>query len=227
MTILGGSSGFGPRGGDGKPPEVPVVTERDFEAKVLRSELPVLLEFFSARSAVSKQVATEVAAFAKDMTGKVAVYRVDADKSPIIVRQLRVQQIPTFMLFAEQRVADAQVGPLRKRDLQAMVEPFLPRQAGALKVPEVAQLLQKGAIAMVDTRDAGAFGRAHEGGLHLDGDHAARVGAFLGLARQPRGLRHRHVEHRHQHAAVGHLPRVHVGFGQVHAQLAGAALHDA
>ncbi|NOU27580.1 MAG: thioredoxin [Polyangiaceae bacterium] len=161
MTILGGSSGFGPRGGDGKPPEVPVVTERDFEAKVLRSELPVLLEFFSARSAVSKQVATEVAAFAKDMTGKVAVYRVDADKSPIIVRQLRVQQIPTFMLFAEQRVADAQVGPLRKRDLQAMVEPFLPRQAGALKVPEVAQLLQKGAIAMVDTRDAGAFGRAH------------------------------------------------------------------
>ena len=42
-----------------------------------------------------------------------------------------------------------------------MVEPFLPRQAGALKVPEVAQLLQKGAIAMVDTRDAGAFGRAH------------------------------------------------------------------
>jgi hypothetical protein len=66
------------------------------------------------------------------------------------------------------------------------------------------------AAAVQQPADAGdtALGRAHEGGLHLDGDHAARVGAFLGLARHARGMRHGHVEQRHHHAAVRHVPGV-------------------
>ena len=42
-----------------------------------------------------------------------------------------------------------------------MVEPYLPRAAGALKAMELAQLLREGAVVPVDTRDASAFGRAH------------------------------------------------------------------
>jgi thioredoxin 1/putative thioredoxin len=159
MTILGGPSGFGSRGGDGKGADIPVITERDFEQQVLRSEVPVLVEFSSARTA--QKTTSELAAFMSETAGKVAVFRVEAERSPMLVRQLRIQQLPTFMLFAEQRVADAQVGPLRKKDLLAMVEPFLPRPAGALRAAELAVLIAKGLVTAIDTRDAAAYTRAH------------------------------------------------------------------
>jgi thioredoxin 1/putative thioredoxin len=50
----------------------------------------------------------------------------------------------------------------------AMVEPFLPRAEGALKAPELAELLRQGVVTAVDTRDAAAYGRAHiPGAAHM------------------------------------------------------------
>jgi thioredoxin 1/putative thioredoxin len=56
---------------------------------------------------------------------------------------------------------DGVVGAVGKKKLRQMVEPFMPRAAGALKPAELAQLLKAGAVVPVDTRDAAAFGRAH------------------------------------------------------------------
>ena len=50
----------------------------------------------------------EVDAFAKEMAGKVKTVKVDIEKAPLLVRELRVQSVPTFMVFAEQRIVDAQ-----------------------------------------------------------------------------------------------------------------------
>jgi thioredoxin 1/putative thioredoxin len=178
MTILGG--GFGGRGPGGNPSGrgaggaggpggapcaagkggVPYITERDFEREVIRSELPVLMEFSAEWCQPCKAIAPEVEAFAREMEGKVKVVKIDVDKSPVIAQQLRVQSVPTFMVLAEGRIQDAVVGAIRKKKMQEMVEPFLPRAAGALKAAELAQLLAGGAVAPVDTRDAAAFGRA-------------------------------------------------------------------
>jgi rhodanese-related sulfurtransferase len=65
------------------------------------------------------------------------------------------------MVVAEGRIQDAVVGAIRKKKMQELIEPFLPRAAGALKPTELAQLLAGGAVVPVDTRDAAAFGRAH------------------------------------------------------------------
>ncbi len=161
MTLLGnigGGSGSGP----GAPPaSIAVVTEKDFEAQVLRSELTVLLVFASDRSAASKQVEPILVQLAQEYAGKATILKVDADKSPYLVQQLRVQQLPTFMVWAGGRPADMQAGPMAKKQLQAMLEPFLPRPAGALKAMELAELIKKGVVAAVDTRDASAYGRAH------------------------------------------------------------------
>ncbi len=167
MSILGG--GVPPRGGAGAgagagkkgSSDVVTITDREFEAEVLRSELPVLLEFSSPRTSVSARLAQEVDAFAAEVRGRVKVVRVDVDKSPSLVNQLRIQQLPAFMVFAEQRIADAQFGALSKKRLHEMVDPFIPRAAGALKAGEVAQLLKEKSVIPVDTRDAAAFGRAH------------------------------------------------------------------
>ena len=160
MTILGGFGGrddkkAGAKGG------VPYVTERDFEQQVLRSELPVLLEFTADWCQPCKAIAPEVEAFAREMEGKVKVMKVDVDKAPIIAQQLRIQSVPTFMVVAEGRIQDAVVGAIRKKKMQELVEPFLPRAAGAIKPVELAQLLPTGQVVAVDTRDPAAFARAH------------------------------------------------------------------
>ena len=164
MTILGGfGGGKGTGGAESKAGggAAPYVTERDFEREVLRSELPVLLEFTADWCQPCKAIAPEVEAFAREMSGKAKVVKIDVDKSPTIAQQLRIQSVPTFMVFAEGRIQDAVVGAIRKKKMQELVEPFLPRAAGAVKAVELAQLLAGGAVAPVDTRDAAAFARAH------------------------------------------------------------------
>jgi thioredoxin 1/putative thioredoxin len=168
MTMLGGPGRGGGNPGNQKKPgggagasAIPYVTERDFEAQVIRSEVPVLLQFTADWCQPCKQIAPEVEAFAREVEGKVKVLKVDIDKSPLLARELRVQSVPTFMLFAEQRIVDGVVGAVGKKKLREMVEPYLPRAAGAIKAVELAQLLREGAVVPVDTRDAAAFGRAH------------------------------------------------------------------
>src|ERR1019366_10735118 len=165
MTILGGLGGKGPGGGPASKGKggggVPYVTERDFEKEVLRSELPVLMQFTAEWCQPCKAIAPEVEAFAREMEGKAKVVRIDVDKSPIIAQQLRVQSVPTFMVVAEGRIQDAVVGAIRKKKMHEMVDPFLPRAAGAIKSKELAQLIANGAVVAIDTRDEGAFKRAH------------------------------------------------------------------
>lgn len=167
MTILGGFGGRGRGAGPGgeapaaKGGGVPYVTERDFEAEVLRSELPVLIEFTADWCQPCKAIAPEVEAFARESAGKAKVVKIDVDKSPVIAQQLRIQSVPTFMVVAEGRIQDAVVGAIRKKKMQELVEPFLPRAAGAVKAPELAQLVSAGAVVPVDTRDEAAFKRAH------------------------------------------------------------------
>jgi thioredoxin 1/putative thioredoxin len=163
MHIFGGNKG--PAGKPGAPAassdNLPAVTERDFEQQVLLSEVPVLVEFMLETSAQCQALAPELEAFAKEMEGKIRIVKCDIEKSPMLARQLRLQQVPTFMLFVDQKLGDAQVGPLSRKQLRAMVEPFLPRLEGALKAREVAELLKQGVITPVDVRDAAAYGRAH------------------------------------------------------------------
>jgi thioredoxin len=155
--MRGGPPGNGGAGAGG----IPFVTEGDFEQEVIRSELPVLIQFTADWCQPCKKIAPEVESFAHEMEGKVKVVRVDIDKAPVLARELRVQSVPTFMVFAEQRIVDGVAGAVGKKKLREMVDPYLPRAAGALKAIELAQAIREGAVVPVDTRDAGAFGRAH------------------------------------------------------------------
>jgi len=158
MSLLGGAP---PAAQKNQSSDTVFVTERDFEAEVVQSELPVLMVFLSERNPAWRQVAPEVEAFAREVKGKVKVAKIDIDKSPNITRELRIQQVPTFILFSDRKIADAQVGVLSRKALHAMVEPVLPRSEGALKPAELAQAIKEGLVVAVDTRDANAFKRAH------------------------------------------------------------------
>lgn len=196
MHIFGGgpkarAGAPGPAGGanaaGGASGNIPWVSEQNFQEQVLLAELPVLVQFTAERSQACRAIAPEVEAFAAEMEGKLKVFKVDIDKSQALARQVRIQSIPTFMLFAEQRLADMQVGALGKKQLRAMVDPFLPRSAGALKAVELAELIKQGVVVAVDVRDAAAWGRAHLPGaksLPLD-ELESRLAELYMLPGQP------------------------------------------
>jgi thioredoxin len=139
---------------------VPFVSEQEFEKEILRSELPVLIDFTASWCAPCKTVAPEVDAVARELEGKAKVVKVDIDKSKRVAASLRIQAVPTFMVFHRGRPVAAEQGVLKRAQLRDMLEPFLPRAEGSIRAPELAQLVQQGQVTPVDTRDAAVFGRA-------------------------------------------------------------------
>lgn len=139
---------------------VPFVAEQDFEKEVLRSELPVLIDFTASWCAPCKTVAPEVEAVARELEGKARVVKIDIDKCKRIATSLRIQSVPTFMVFMRGRPVAAEQGVLRRAQLREMLDPFLPRAEGAIRAPELAQLVQQAQATPVDTREAAAFNRA-------------------------------------------------------------------
>lgn len=140
---------------------IPFVTEKDFEREVIRSTIPVLVEFYAKWSAPCQRLDPEIEAFAIEIEGKAKVVKVDSDAAPRLADMLRVQNLPTLFVFVDGRPAHAQQGASTRQALRAMLEPFLPRAEGAVKATELAQLMKEGQVAAVDIREARAFSRAH------------------------------------------------------------------
>jgi len=140
---------------------LPAVTERTFEQEVLMSELPVLLEFSAEWCGPCKQMAPDLMALARELEGKAKVVTLDIDKSPTIPRQMGVQSVPTFVVFHQGRPVGGKVGAMRKAELRALLDPFLPRAEGAIRPEELVQLIKAGRVSLVDTREAPVFNRAH------------------------------------------------------------------
>lgn len=183
MHIFGSSKA----GGGGGASTIPYVTERDFEQQVLRAEKAVLLYFTADWCQPCKTVGPEVEKLATEVEGKLDIFKVDVDKSPALAQQLRIQSVPTFMLFYQGRLADVMVGALGKKQLREMIEPVLPRAAGLLKARELAELLKQGVITPIDVRDAGAFNRARlPGAKSLPADEIeGRLAELFMLPGQP------------------------------------------
>lgn len=144
------------------------VSEQTFEQEVLSSPLPVLVEFGAEWCGPCKTVAPELEALSRELAGKAKIVTVDVDKSPRLAQAMRVQSVPMFVVFNGGRPVDAGQGAMGKAQLKGLLEPFLPRAAGAITPVEAAELLKNGQITPVDTRAAEVFARAHiQGAINL------------------------------------------------------------
>jgi thioredoxin 1 len=78
---------------------VPAVNDTNFETEVIRSDLPVMVDFYATWCGPCKQLAPIVDALAKDYAGKLKVVKLDIDEAPAIASQHGIMAVPTVILF--------------------------------------------------------------------------------------------------------------------------------
>ncbi len=163
------------------------VTDASFEAQVLRSELPVLVDLYADWCQPCKLIAPLVEKLASEYAGKLSVAKVNVDENPGLAQALRAQSIPMLVMIADGRVAAEQVGAVDEAALRKFVEPFLPASEDKLEAQELSALITAGRAQAVDVRDAGSFGRAHlPGAIHLAASEAGVRAAELSGAEDGR-----------------------------------------
>jgi len=99
------------------------VTEGTFESEVLKSELPVLVDFWATWCGPCKLVSKSIDGLAADYEGKVKVVKVNADEAPNAVSTYGVYGLPTFMVFENGvKVEDSHIeGAVPKAKIEELV----------------------------------------------------------------------------------------------------------
>ncbi|MFO1014101.1 MAG: thioredoxin [Caulobacteraceae bacterium] len=93
------------------------VTDETFEADVLQSQTPVLVDFWAEWCGPCKQIAPALEQIADELSGQVTVAKVDIEASPTTPSRYGVRGIPTMMLFRGGQMASMKVGAMPKQKI--------------------------------------------------------------------------------------------------------------
>ncbi len=97
----------------------------NFEAVVLQSDVPVLVDFWATWCAPCKAIAPLIDAIAEEFEGKIKVGKVNVDESPATPGKYGVRGIPTVILIKDGKVVDQVVGAVPKAQLEALIKKAL------------------------------------------------------------------------------------------------------
>lgn len=101
------------------------VTDASYQAEILDSDVPVLVDFWANWCGPCKMMAPALDQLAEQFDGKLKVAKVDVDSHQKYAGQLGVSSIPALFLYKNGEVVGRVVGAQSKQKLEALVSPHL------------------------------------------------------------------------------------------------------
>ncbi|MBW7906061.1 MAG: thioredoxin [Phycisphaerae bacterium] len=97
-------------------------TDDNFDAEVLNSAVPVLVDFWAEWCGPCQLLAPTIDELASEYAGKIKVGKVDVDSAQKVAAKYNVQQIPTVMLFDKGQPVERMIGAKNKREYRAVLD---------------------------------------------------------------------------------------------------------
>ncbi|OQA53212.1 MAG: Thioredoxin [candidate division WS2 bacterium ADurb.Bin280] len=95
-----------------------IISESDFEEKVIKSEKPVLVDFFASWCGPCQMMSPVIDELASEMEKDAGVYKVDVDASGNLANKYQIMSIPTILIFKGGKVVKQFNGVTSKEDLE-------------------------------------------------------------------------------------------------------------
>ena len=106
-------------------PLIKNVTEASFDADVLKSATPVLVDFWAEWCGPCKMIAPVLDEIATELEGQLTIAKVDIDKETALAAQYGITAIPTLLVFKGGQIVDQMRGAKGKRAIRDTIEPYL------------------------------------------------------------------------------------------------------
>ena len=103
----------------------PAVTGDQFEEEVLKSEIPVVVDFWAEWCGPCKALGPTIDAIAEEYAGKAKVLKLDVQTEAAVASKYGVSSIPTLLIFKGGDVAERIVGLRPKQDITSRIDPLL------------------------------------------------------------------------------------------------------
>ncbi len=100
-------------------------TDATFDADVLKSETPVLVDYWAEWCGPCKMIAPLLEETAKEFGARLVIAKMNVDENREVPAKFGIRGIPTLMLFKGGQLAATKVGALNKTQLAAFLEPHL------------------------------------------------------------------------------------------------------
>jgi len=102
-----------------------VVNDQTFEQDVLKSDVPVLVDFWAPWCGPCRMIAPLIDQLAEEYAGKLKAVKLNTDESPSIATEYGIRSIPTVMIFKDGKKMDTVIGAVPKSTLTGTIEKYL------------------------------------------------------------------------------------------------------
>lgn len=104
------------------PTNLPVVTDETFEAEVLRSRMPVVIDFYADWCAPCKTVEPVLRELSADLLGRIKFAKVNVDESGRVTHSYGIHSIPTYVFLDRGREKGREVGPIGPTEFRTILK---------------------------------------------------------------------------------------------------------